>query len=78
MTSQTPNISELETLRYGYGDTALGTIVVAESTRGVVALFIGNDRAKLLRDLKKAFPGVEFIPDQTCLTPTLAKARGPC
>jgi hypothetical protein len=42
----------LETIRFAYGDVALGTIVVAESGRGVVALFIGDDRAKLLRDLK--------------------------
>jgi len=41
-----------ETLRFSHGDTALGTIIVAESVRGVTALFIGDDRMKLLRDLK--------------------------
>jgi AraC family transcriptional regulator, regulatory protein of adaptative response / methylated-DNA-[protein]-cysteine methyltransferase len=70
----TPNANEPETLRFGYGDTALGTIVVAESIRGVVALFIGDDRAKLLRDLKDTLPGAEFVLDQTGLAQTIAKA----
>ena len=63
-----------ETFRFGYGDTALGTIVVAESQRGVVALFIGNDRAKLLRDLEDTFPEARLELDQTGLTRTIAKA----
>ncbi len=74
MTVQTLDITQPETLRFGYGDTTLGTIMVAESTRGVVALFIGDDRASLLRDLKNAFPDGEFILDQTGLAQTIAKA----
>jgi AraC family transcriptional regulator, regulatory protein of adaptative response / methylated-DNA-[protein]-cysteine methyltransferase len=63
-----------ETLRFAYGDAALGTIMVAESMHGVAALFIGDDRAKLLRNLKDAFPATEFILDQTGLALTVAKA----
>jgi AraC family transcriptional regulator, regulatory protein of adaptative response / methylated-DNA-[protein]-cysteine methyltransferase len=63
-----------EILRYAYGDTALGTIVAAEGARGVTALFIGDDRAKLLRDLNDAFPGTMFVPDQAGLAGTIAKA----
>jgi AraC family transcriptional regulator, regulatory protein of adaptative response / methylated-DNA-[protein]-cysteine methyltransferase len=63
-----------ETLSYGYADAALGTILVAQSARGVVALFIGDDRAKLLRDLKEAFPAAVLAPDQAGLAETLAKA----
>ena len=74
MTTQTLGANELETLRFGYGETALGTIVVAESMHGVVALFIGDDRAKLLRDLKDAFPEAEFVLDRTGLAQTIAKA----
>jgi AraC family transcriptional regulator, regulatory protein of adaptative response / methylated-DNA-[protein]-cysteine methyltransferase len=74
MTRQTLGANEPETLRFGYGDTALGTIVVAESMHGVVALFIGDERAKLLRDLKDAFPEAEFVLDQTSLAQTIAKA----
>lgn len=74
MTPQTLDIAAPETLRFGYGDTTLGIIAVAESGHGIAALFIGDDRAKLFRDLKDAFPEAELILDQTRLAPTIAKA----
>ena len=74
MITRTRDVDEPETLRFGYGDTALGAIVVAESVRGVVALFIGDDRARLLRDLRDAFPEAELVLDQTGLAQTIAKA----
>ena len=74
MTTQVSNPSKSETLRFGYGDTSLGIVAVAESVLGVVALFIGDDRAKLLRDLQSAFPEAEIILDQAGLAPTVAKA----
>jgi AraC family transcriptional regulator of adaptative response/methylated-DNA-[protein]-cysteine methyltransferase len=49
-------------------------IVVAESMRGVVAIFIGDNREKLLRDLQDAFPETDFVLDQTGLAQTIAKA----
>jgi AraC family transcriptional regulator, regulatory protein of adaptative response / methylated-DNA-[protein]-cysteine methyltransferase len=73
MTNLIP-VPTTETLRFGFGDTALGIIVVAASTRGVAALFVGDDRAKLTRELKQAFPNAALILDQAGLTPTLAKA----
>jgi AraC family transcriptional regulator of adaptative response/methylated-DNA-[protein]-cysteine methyltransferase len=74
MTTQTLGANEPEAFRFGYGDTTLGTIVLAESMHGVVALFIGDDRAKLLRDLKDAFPEAEVVLEQTSLAQTVAKA----
>ena len=74
MTTRTMNTAEPETLRFGYGDTTLGTIVVAESARGIAALFIGDDRARLLRDLQDAFPEAEFALDQTGMAQTVARA----
>src|SRR4051812_35259149 len=73
----TPQISDVpvpETFRFGYGDTTLGTILVAESAHGVVALFIGDDRTKLRGDLEDAFPNIEFVLDQEGLAQTIAKA----
>jgi len=57
MTLHALEITEPETLRFGYGNTSLGIIVVAESVRGVAALLIGDDRDRLLSDLKDVFPG---------------------
>ena len=74
MSTQTLDTGKSETLRLGYADAALGTILVAESSRGLAALFIGDDRAKLLRDLKDAFPGAELVLDQAGLERTVAKA----
>jgi len=73
MTTPTLNTT-VETLRFSYGDTVLGTIVVAESVRGVAAIFIGDDRAKLLCDLKNAFPGAQLVPDQAGLAEAVGKA----
>lgn len=74
MSTQTLDTAEAETLRFGYSDTTLGTILVVESTRGVVALFIGDDRAKLLCDLKGAFPDSQLVLDQPGIAQTAAKA----
>jgi AraC family transcriptional regulator of adaptative response/methylated-DNA-[protein]-cysteine methyltransferase len=63
-----------EVLHYGYGETALGTIAIACSAQGVAALFVGDDRARLLRDLEEAFPGIELRLDQAGLAETIANA----
>lgn len=69
-----PNFDTSTGLRFGYGNAALGTILVAASARGVAALFIGDDRDKLLRDLKHTFPKEELASDQAGLDETIAKA----
>jgi AraC family transcriptional regulator, regulatory protein of adaptative response / methylated-DNA-[protein]-cysteine methyltransferase len=74
MTPQILDTAEPETLHFGYGDTVLGTIVVAESARGIAALFIGDDSTELVLALENAFPKAKLIFDQTGLTQTLAKA----
>jgi len=63
-----------EVLRFGYGETALGAIMLVQSGNGIVALFIGDDRAKLHRDLMNAFPDAELIADQEGLAWAIAKA----
>jgi AraC family transcriptional regulator of adaptative response/methylated-DNA-[protein]-cysteine methyltransferase len=61
-------------LHSGYGDTTLGIILVAESAWGIAALFMGDDRARLRRDLERAFPGFELAFDRKGLAGTVAKA----
>jgi AraC family transcriptional regulator of adaptative response/methylated-DNA-[protein]-cysteine methyltransferase len=63
-----------EHLRYAYGDANLGTILIAESALGIVALFLGDDRAALQRALHEAFPDAELELDQTGLAQMIAKA----
>ena len=73
MTTDT-SIAGPAALRFGYGETALGIVLLAESRNGVAALFMGDDRAKLYRDLGDAFPAAEMIPDQDGLAGPIAKA----
>lgn len=63
-----------ETLRYGYGDTALGKVLVAATDRGIAAIFLADDAARLRRDLEAAFPGATLTDDQAGLAATIAKA----
>jgi AraC family transcriptional regulator of adaptative response/methylated-DNA-[protein]-cysteine methyltransferase len=67
-------VQNLDTLRFGYGETSLGTVAVAEGERGLAALFIGDDRSELLRDLQEAFPEAGLVLDQAGLSQTIAKA----
>jgi AraC family transcriptional regulator of adaptative response/methylated-DNA-[protein]-cysteine methyltransferase len=74
MTPQFSNTPEPETLRFGYGDTALGMVLIAESTLGVVALFIGDEHTKLGLELREAFPKAKLLRDDTGLAETISKA----
>jgi AraC family transcriptional regulator, regulatory protein of adaptative response / methylated-DNA-[protein]-cysteine methyltransferase len=56
-----------ETLRFGYGESKLGIVLVARSERGVAAIFLGEDRAKLRRELGQAFGHARVVDDQAGL-----------
>jgi AraC family transcriptional regulator of adaptative response/methylated-DNA-[protein]-cysteine methyltransferase len=73
MIMQKPAAVEREVLRFAYVDTTLGIIMVAESAQGIVALFIGESRPNLLRDLEQAFPEANLVLDQAGLKETTAK-----
>jgi AraC family transcriptional regulator of adaptative response/methylated-DNA-[protein]-cysteine methyltransferase len=74
MNTQAPNATQPKTLLFCYGETELGTIVVAETGHGVAALFLGEDRAKLFRDLELAFPRTRLVLDQAALETTISRA----
>ncbi len=62
-----------ETLRFGYDETKLGLALVALSGRGVAAILLGDDRAKLRCELAAAFPGASLSADEAGLAGTIAK-----
>src|SRR5258707_4678714 len=74
MNTPVPKPTEPETLLFGYGETELGKIIVAETERGVAALFLGEDRAKLVCDLEQAFPRTRLVLDQVALATTISRA----
>lgn len=53
----------MRALRYGFGRTTLGRIVVAAGDKGVVSILIGGSNAQLLEDLQARFPGTHLMRD---------------
>jgi AraC family transcriptional regulator of adaptative response/methylated-DNA-[protein]-cysteine methyltransferase len=66
--------TSVEALRFGYGETGIGTVLVAESDRGVAAILLGDDRAKLRRELAEAFVAASLVEDEAGLAETIAQA----
>ena len=50
-----------EEINFALGHTTLGAILVASSKKGVVAVLLGDNPDKLLRDLQDRFPRAELI-----------------
>jgi AraC family transcriptional regulator of adaptative response/methylated-DNA-[protein]-cysteine methyltransferase len=48
-------------IRFAIGECSLGSILVAQSARGVCAILLGNDPGRLLRDLQDRFPRARLI-----------------
>lgn len=43
-------------IRFAIGECSLGSILVAQSERGICAILLGDDRNALVRDLQDKFP----------------------
>jgi AraC family transcriptional regulator, regulatory protein of adaptative response / methylated-DNA-[protein]-cysteine methyltransferase len=48
-------------IRFAIGECSLGSILVAQSERGVCAILLGNDPDELARDLQDRFPRANLI-----------------
>jgi AraC family transcriptional regulator, regulatory protein of adaptative response / methylated-DNA-[protein]-cysteine methyltransferase len=48
-------------IRFAVGECSLGSILVAASARGVCAILLGDDPARLTRDLEDRFPEAELV-----------------
>ena len=51
----------MQKIRYATGECSLGAILVAQSDRGICAIFIGDTQDDLVRDLKAKFPDASLI-----------------
>ena len=49
------------TVRFAVGECSLGSILVAQSERGVCAILIGDDPDRLVRDLQDKFPRARMV-----------------
>jgi len=50
-----------EEIRFAVGQTSLGAILVASSTKGVAAILLGDDPDELIRNLQDRFPKAQLI-----------------
>jgi AraC family transcriptional regulator of adaptative response/methylated-DNA-[protein]-cysteine methyltransferase len=50
-----------EEIKFAVGQTSLGAILVASSKKGVVAILLGDDPDKLMRDLQDRFPRARLV-----------------
>ncbi|SFB63858.1 bifunctional DNA-binding transcriptional regulator/O6-methylguanine-DNA methyltransferase Ada [Azotobacter beijerinckii] len=64
------------TIRFALGQCSLGAILVAQSERGVCAIFLGDDPEALLRDLQERFSAAELIGGDAAFEQLVAEVVG--
>jgi AraC family transcriptional regulator of adaptative response/methylated-DNA-[protein]-cysteine methyltransferase len=60
-------------IRFAIGSFSLGLVLVAQSSRGVCAVLLGDDGDELRRDLASRFPGAPLLDDAAGLETLTAK-----
>jgi AraC family transcriptional regulator of adaptative response/methylated-DNA-[protein]-cysteine methyltransferase len=65
-----------EEIRFAVGECTLGSILVAQSGRGICAILLGDDPDSLLRDLQDRFPRANLIGGDTAFEQVVAKVVG--
>lgn len=65
-----------ETIVFAVGQCTLGAIVVAQSSRGVCAIALGDDPDALVRDLQDQFPQAHLVGGDRTFEDTVARVVG--
>jgi len=63
-TKEELNGTTTTTIFFTMGDCSLGSILVAQSERGVCSILMGEDPARLAQDLRTRFPKANLIDEQ--------------
>jgi AraC family transcriptional regulator of adaptative response/methylated-DNA-[protein]-cysteine methyltransferase len=63
-------------IRFAIGQCSLGAILVAASTRGVCAIFLGDDPDQLARELQDSFPRAVLVGGDAGFEHIVARAVG--
>jgi AraC family transcriptional regulator of adaptative response/methylated-DNA-[protein]-cysteine methyltransferase len=66
-----PERSAAEEIRYAFGSSSLGCVLVAVSPQGVAAILIGDNRETLGRELADALPRATLVLDEAELAPVV-------
>jgi AraC family transcriptional regulator, regulatory protein of adaptative response / methylated-DNA-[protein]-cysteine methyltransferase len=65
-----------EEIRFAVGQSSLGAILVASSTKGVASILLGDDPDALVRNLQDRFPNAHLIGGDTEYEALVARAVG--
>lgn len=60
-----------EEIRFAFGNFLMGTVLIATSIKGIVAILMNDDREVLYRELVNAFPGARLTASETELGETV-------
>ena len=61
---------------FAVGECYLGTILVAQSIKGICAILLGNDPDKLVRDLQDRFPNANLMGNDRLYEQLVARVVG--
>jgi AraC family transcriptional regulator of adaptative response/methylated-DNA-[protein]-cysteine methyltransferase len=59
-------------IRFAVGECSLGSVLVAQSRKGVCAILLGDDPERLVRDLQDRFPRASLVAGDTAFDRTVA------
>ena len=63
-------------IHFAIGQCSLGSILVAQSSKGVCSILMGDDPDRLVRDLEKQFPNANLIGGEPGYEQLVAKVVG--
>jgi AraC family transcriptional regulator, regulatory protein of adaptative response / methylated-DNA-[protein]-cysteine methyltransferase len=64
------------TIRFAVGECSYGSILVAQSARGLCAILLGNDPQELLQDLQARFPRADLVGEDKDFEQVVAHVVG--
>jgi AraC family transcriptional regulator of adaptative response/methylated-DNA-[protein]-cysteine methyltransferase len=66
-------MSKVGQLEYVFCPSSVGTLLIAQSTKGLCAILIGSKKAQLIAELQRRFPGSTFRKGSAQLMKSAAK-----
>jgi AraC family transcriptional regulator, regulatory protein of adaptative response / methylated-DNA-[protein]-cysteine methyltransferase len=63
-------------IRFAVGECSLGSVLVAQSAKGVCAILLGDDPEALVRDLEDRFPRATLVGGDAAFEQTVARVVG--
>lgn len=73
MKTQKKKREQKSTINFAIKECSLGFLLVAASKKGICAIFLGDDKVELQKELQRRFPQAELIEDHKILQPQMVE-----